>query len=245
MKTQSVKRVASICGAGLIAILSPIACGQISTQVPIDAGADVGMLEGKTYDGYVLGKTWTSGSNRIRITFAAATDGTVYGNVVFGDDPLLSPPSDPTVGYPPGLMGDVQAGLDGPVEHFAFSILSGVQQGSRVTFGIDTQQLWKSWCELQTTDYNGSCLPPGTTNLCPGADAGSGSCCLFPPDGGAIPMDCEYIQLCSWGGPCSCSSSGCSVDMNPNVSFDLQLSGNAVDGAIVNLGATIHATVAP
>lgn len=221
------------------------ACGQVATQVPVDAGGDVGVLAGKTYDGYLVGLATLSGSNRIRITLATADDGRVFGNVIFGDDPLLAPPSDPHVGYPAGWGGDGQQNLKGPIEHFPFSILQGLKQGSRVTFAIKTQQLWKSWCELQPTVYNAECLPPGTTNVCP--DAGTDVCCLYPPDGGAVPMDCEYIRLCSWSGPCTCPPSGCTVDltMNPDVSFDLQLSGDTLEGSIVGSGATIHATVAP
>lgn len=89
------------------------------------------------------------------MTLAFAADGTVTGTVFFGNGPPLAPPTDPNVGYPPGYVGNIAVvpTTVSPLEDFAFTVLGGTYTPPRLTLGIDTAELWKKWCELQTTIY--------------------------------------------------------------------------------------------
>jgi hypothetical protein len=153
---------------------------------------------------------------------------------------MLAPATDPDVVYPPGYTSVGQVALEG----FSFTMLAGAWSGSRLTFNIQSKELWSGWCGLQKTVYDGYCLPNWEEVSC-------GGCCLKSPDGGTLPVDCGKLNsgLCDWGSPCACSETPCSVNLDPakaDLTFDLNGDGNHLDGSLV-FGKTIgvHLTRAP
>jgi hypothetical protein len=122
-----------------------------------------------SWDGYAEAYTFTpDGSDHVRLTIGSSGQGTLE----VGDQPLLAPPTDPTVGYPPG-ESSMQAGLGYPNtglnEGVLFPIYDAQIQTDRIQVGIKPNDLYAAWCALQTptsTSYKEELLnvdagPPG------------------------------------------------------------------------------------
>jgi hypothetical protein len=60
------------------------------------------------------------------------------------------------------------------------------------------------------------------------------------PDGSCIlgeqPADCGYIELCRLR-VCNCDASGCTVDLNRWISFDVAVDGQEANGSLMFGGA--------
>jgi hypothetical protein len=203
-----------------------------------------------TYKGYIESFKFPDGSDTVVMTLTFAANGTVTGTVFFGDGPPLAPPTDPSVGYPPGYSNLQAASL---LEGFAFAVLGGAYAAPRLTLGFDPAQLWAQWCPLQTpypfcncpSDSDGGC-PPGSSYAClPNSAMGSmGSTCNYMPCGDAVsmPIDCGRMNLCTIGSsPCKCTAAGCTVPVPamPSVTFDMQLASGALDGSESGIGGSV------
>lgn len=176
---------------------------------------------------------------------ACRTSGDSGASASGGDGPPLAPPTDPTVGYPPGYTG---VGGPGPTEGFNYTVLGGVYSGSEVDLQIDIRELWKKWCQLQTpypyyseetanaedggcgTLWGYGCLP----NV---AEMGGGSApCAWSACGQPAwtPIDCGRLNLCAGlsGAMCTCTSTSCTVPVGPTggTSFNMQLAAGVLDG---------------
>ncbi len=210
-----------------------------------------------TYVGYIESFSFPDGSDAVSMTLVFAGDGTVTGSITFGDGPPLPPPTDPDVGYPPGLVTTPGMALpfEPPVEGFAFTALQASYAAPRVRAQLDPREVWKQWCQLQTTiypQYNGDsdggcgalegygCLP----------NAGFGGLEDAGPDGGCgwyscqqpwTPIDCGKEALClPNGSPCTCTATSCTVVVGTTgaVSFDMQLASGHLDGSVTGIEAS-------
>jgi hypothetical protein len=211
------------------------------------------------YKGYVETFMFPDGSDTVTMALTFDSGTTVTGTVFFGDGPALPAPTDPTVGYPPGYA-DSPTYQQVPLEGFAFTALDGNYSAPRLRLQIQVTELWKKWCEIQTTIYpmydegvDGGCdhllgygclpavgRPPGNFAGCEWA-----SCSQGP-----TPIDCGKYALCGGGAPgsiCSCTEASCTVvpslppqfsnGPSSSVSFDMQLQQGMLDGSIAGIAA--------
>jgi hypothetical protein len=194
------------------------------------------------YSGYIESFMFPDGSDEVKMTLSFNADGTVTGTVFFGNGPALAPPTDPNVGYPPGVQGGLGPATYSPTD-FAYTILNGTYMAPRLQLQIETQEIFKAWCQLQTQIYevcncgssgcgDFSCLPNSATMT-------GGSSCAIEPCGQTqfMAVDCGKLSLCSPGGPCKCTAAGCTVQVGPmgDVAFDTQVTPAAINGSVTGL----------
>jgi hypothetical protein len=225
-------------------------CGCTPPPGYVDGAPDAGTI--KTYDhataqiyvGYLESFKLASGSDRVLVALAPdATAGTIF----FGDGPVLGPPTGPDTTYPPGLRTDPLS----RVENFPFSLLNGRRSGDRLTFESNGAEVAKQWCEIQPTVYAScagdtnafegyGCMPNATTMEGINDCAWSNAC-------GTHPIDCGTLTYCRWLQPCTCTSHGCTVNMNGrgDLQFDLVVSGAVATGSVTGLSSVpvrVHLT---
>ncbi|MGH7440331.1 MAG: hypothetical protein ACRENE_31950 [Polyangiaceae bacterium] len=214
-----------------------------------DAAANV--LSG-TYKGYIESFQFPDGSDVIDMNLTFPGNGTVTGSVYFGSGTPLSPPTDPNVGYPPGITTAAPVSL---FEGFAFTVVGGTYSPPRVQLSIYSKELWKQWCELQTTTYpvystesdggcgaliGYACVPNG------GFSGSAAGCIVGGPqcvDASPISVDCGKYGLCfRLDAVCTCTSASCTVSpMNPgDVAFDMQLTPGSLNGSVTGLDTQLH-----
>lgn len=104
-----------------------------------------------TWDGYAEAYAFMpDGSDHVRLTIGSSGQGTLE----VGDQSLLAPATDPTVGYPPGAPMQAD-GLGYPLstglsEGVLFPIYDAQIQTDRIQVGFKPNDLYASWCALQT-----------------------------------------------------------------------------------------------
>jgi hypothetical protein len=222
-----------------------------ATATPGPSGAS------EVFKGYIENFRFPSGSDTVVMTLTFGSGGAVTGTVFFGDGPPLAPPTNPDVGYPPGVTFEV---LPSP-EDFAYTVLEGKQATSRVTLQVNSRELEKKWCELQTVIYPSYATiggPSGSMVVTSYSCSGSGGMVdMGPcendvrsggPDGGEtfIPIDCGKLEVCSHDF-CTCTATTCTVPLmgttpqrglaltTPDLGFDMQLVGNTLSGSVSGL----------
>lgn len=174
-----------------------------------------------SWDGYAEAFKFTSGSDRVRIEL----DDEGHGTIVLGDGAPPAPATDPEGVYAPlgfGIPGDVT--LSGPLafvsdelaEGFAYTVQGAEVQEKRIRFGIDSKELYKSWCELQTPVHDTSGAPGAPEYGClPYFESASsiGEQCYIQdyPTGDWVEVACAKITFCGANPVCSCTASGCTV----------------------------------
>jgi hypothetical protein len=190
---------------------------------PVDIGDDKVIRTGEklsdyaaSWEGYGEAFQFDSGSDSIRIVLDENGEGTL--NV--GDAPALPPPTDPDVGYPPGGVGAPEIGYPAPpgglFSGFSYTVRGAVVEDRRIRLGVNPQETFKEWCEMQTPildDYNSTpeeqiyaCVPNW------GFSSGSEGCSQPNPDTGEdVPVDCGKLALCDLAGVCYCTAEGCSI----------------------------------
>lgn len=183
--------------------------------------------------------TWTGtietpNPDDLTLVFTQRSAAVVTGTLTFGTAAPPPPPTSSTESYPPDA-GPGFGYAPFPYPGFPYSAVNVSFDGTRLQFGIVRSELWKGWCELQTS-YSWApnavgcgCLPDwggyDTPTVCELTEPDSGTRELF---------DCRLAVPCEWpGSSCNCTSAGCSVDMsNPTDTLDLQLAGTTLDGQI-------------
>jgi hypothetical protein len=219
-------------GDGAASASASDAGGSEASICPAFAGAAAS--GGQTYIGYLENYMLLSGSDAASLTLSIAADGTVTGQVLFGGLPLLTPPTNPNVSYPPSGNYNVYPGsYQGDVyEHFNFSLEKGTFDPvlDRLRFSVDTNEIFAQWCELQTSD------------ICDWDNEGTseaGVCTVGNSMTGQtrVISDCSEYYLCSIFHPCDCSANHCcEIPTTSPLSFDMQVSGTHIDGSVVGLG---------
>jgi hypothetical protein len=212
-----------VCG---LALCGTAGCGE--GEVPIgEAGAAVAIGE---WAGYIENVQFQSGSDAIHMNVTGSQGDQIEGVVTFGAG---SPPPvavDPDVGYPTGPACGYQPGV---TEGFAYTVLAGNMSVARLEFGIDARELWKTWCELQTSyewgaDGPFSCLP--NASVIGGDENG---CYLLDEQQNSTPVDCCKQTMCFWDQVCECHLDGCGIELNgAAIRFDLTIDGDAAVGSV-------------
>src|ERR1700722_4186243 len=173
----------------------------VDDGAPIDCGAP--SIDG-TWHGTIDGFQSASGSNAVTMTFALQGDGATVGTVYFGGSTAPPPPTDPDVGYPPGLFSshattNLAAFFPDGFRHTAHDV---VFDGVRLRLRIWTDDVWSAWCSLQTRTYrepesDGSppfyeCEPDWAFT-----SDGNGTCQIEDPSTSTfVPVDCGKWALC-------------------------------------------------
>jgi hypothetical protein len=210
------------------------------TRVDFDASATT-----QVWIGHLVNQQFPDGSNALTMTLDSVDAGSVTGTFLLGSGALLEPPTDPNVGYPPGVV--FSYGLGGPplVEGFLYTILNGSWTGSQLTFQFDEFQVWTQWCAIQTSYL----VQLGNDSGAPGVVATNQYSCLPRSDGGAFeiapsgcftssnssamsPIDCGKVELCTGPAPCQCSAGGCQVISGPAASVGLTATDTHADGTL-------------
>jgi len=160
----------------------------------------------------------------------------ICGTLRIGSAEPPPPATDPNVTYPPGVIDQSPNYL---IPGFTLTLMNGSTDGTRVRFGVSTQEGYDGWCRLQTVypDGNGSCscLPPLT-----GGGVRSGDVCTW---NGQV-TDCGKVEMCAGNAVavCMCNASGCSATTG-TVDFDLRVNGDLAEGnATKNPGSRIYFT---
>ncbi len=186
-----------------------------------------------------------SGSNEIRIDVTDANPAQMpnfpCGTIVFGggDPPPL--PTDPTAFYPPGFAPDASSVPD--LSHFQQRALyegfpygfadDSNFDGGHVELGVTTRQIYKAWCEIQLSYFQGTasavnaydCVPSHTGSSGPWGDAG---CELLSGNSPVGRASCAQLTLCA---ACSCQPNGCFLaGFTPDVHLDIQFQGDTGSG---------------
>lgn len=201
--------------------------------------ADANPTAARVWTGHFESYQLPDGSDALTMTLEFTANGNVTGSLLLGDGSLLQPPTDPSVGYPPGAQfRNVTA-----VEGFPYTILDGTLSGSHLTFQVAEFEVWTKWCALQTSylvqlgsDAGGAAVATDVYACLPalGATVGPGGCFQGDPMTEQMsPVDCGKFELCSEGpSPCQCSATGCQVNPSPtpDISLDLVLSETKADG---------------
>jgi hypothetical protein len=204
----------------------------IDSSHPDISVREVGMLgPSSSWTGYIENKTFPSGSDVLKITFASDPAGLVVGRVTLGMGTPPPPATDPEAAYPPGVdpRDDTRAGY--LAEGFPFSMNGGTLVGNRLRFTMAQTEVWAGWCALQTpVDDSGGCLP----NWPSSADPVRHVCSLTNPQTGqVVTVNCNKFFMCGpLGGICSCAAGTCAVNLSPEISFDMMVSGDQVSGSV-------------
>ena len=93
------------------------------------------------------------------LVFTQQADGSVTGSLTFGTGSPPAPPTSGTNVFPPGFDGDVNS-VPFPYIGFPYTATGVSFDGPRLQLGIVTNELWKTWCGLQTS-FDG----PDTTRV--------------------------------------------------------------------------------
>jgi hypothetical protein len=211
------------------------------------------------FDNYVF----PSGSNEIRINLVEADNpadaqNAPCGKIVFGagDPPPL--PTDPTAFYPPGSgptttidLGDAGIVQESQpqrtvYEGFRYDFAGGLDDsdtrvdGQRLELGIMTAQIYKAWCEMQLSYFQGfdeavldlnpySCVPYHNASTGPDSDGGCGIRLSGNSWTDLVPTSCAQLSLCA---ACQCQPNGCSLaNFAPDVHVDIQFQGDTGSGS--------------
>ena len=233
------------------------AAGSTGGSIDAGTGPEVGVLgPSQSWTGYIENYKFRSGSDAVKITFASDAAGNLVGTVTLGSGTPPPPATDPNVGYPADLLSsvpDVTSARNYLAEGFGYSMRSGTVTGARLRFGVDTWEIWKGWCALQTpAPRQGPCNEAVCQTSCLpnwGSMSGPNGCGLLNPATNQYdPVDCGKLALCGFGSVCMCVvASGCSVreDGSP-ISFDLTITGDLASGSVAGLGDhNVHFTKDP
>jgi hypothetical protein len=172
-----------------------------------------------TWDGYAEAFTFEDGSDRVRLTIH--NDG--QGTIEVGDSPLLPPPTDPNVGYPPTPWNWAPTG-GYPIgtqlkPGFRYPLYNARVQTARIRLAADYHDVYHDWCAMQTPHLSSAvadppiyqCVPDfGNINWHQSADGKTCTMTATTSGDGAteqpIPIDCVQAMVCLLPVPCSCDS---------------------------------------
>jgi len=195
---------------------------QDSGPPPMDARPDLPPDGGTaSWTGYIENYQFFSGSDAVRISFAADAAGRLTGTVILGNGTPPVAATDPNVGYPPDLVSQ-HGGFDlAPpsyvAEGYPYTMKNGTLSGQRLQFCVSLGELWKGWCALQTpAGSSGACVMNTGFMVDP-----SGTCALRNPATNQydMPVDCGKLMLCA-SGVCLCNAATASCAVNDG---DVQL----------------------
>ena len=174
-----------------------------------------------------------SAMDRVEVRFAQLDEHGVTGQVVFGQGPWGD-----AYAVPPEEAPAAAGGLPGAFEiepmtsGFAYTLLDGTLEGSRVRFQLGRYEPWCAWCGQQTSipwdDGQFSCMPYATS----GGEDPEG-CFVNAEDTQArVYFSCQRFYGClPFGDVCTCDVSGCGVQMS-GYQFDVTVEGPTARGSL-------------
>ena len=204
-----------------------------------DAGAPDG-IDG-TWRGYIENykNSDLTDTAEVRISM-----GGLAGQIVFGE--VMAPPAatDPQADYPPPSSTNMGGPgyTSGPDAGFVFTMMGSSFNGKRLQFDVAPNELYQSWCSLQTpykddlnVGDNYYCLPNWSF-------AGDGTSCwqTDPMTMEKVARSCTQLRLCTPGATCACTPTSCTAHIATSVHFDLMLAFPKADGSIVGLDSNVH-----
>lgn len=171
------------------------------------------------WDGNVLDYAFEPVEN-VRLELLQAGAGGISGTITFGEGEPLEPATDPNAAYPPGASYSV-AGQPSAITYWPghpYPITQGAACDATFRFGINTWEIWDSWCRLQEPVYQEEfgwvCTLKGAGPL---SDEG---CHITASDGRSASYTGAKCALCKL---CVCEESGCYVPQLPSLSHELVL----------------------
>lgn len=237
-------------GAAVFCIAATQACDGEMVTVGLPPGVtqtSARIQAGDVYAGYVERFRFASGSDRVSLTFASPTTGTLWlGAAPDGTEP----PVDPTTNWPAWM--DPSQGFDMATraERILFAMHDVSYDDTRLRFTIDLGETWIAWCAAQHSipqypsvdgvEQTYSCTPPnsiaeiqGTSSKCAAYDRIDDFSPNAPRPMMIAPLDCGHIMMCHpVVGVCSCDASGCGPRLGVNeLHFDMRLDGGKGDGS--------------
>jgi hypothetical protein len=201
-----------------------------------------------SWDGYAEAHTFMpSGSDRVQLVL----DGAGSGTLRLGDDPLLAPATDGSVGYPPmaATAGPpLQTAVNMPFtmrDDFLYPVHAAQVQTDRIQLGLNPLDLYATWCSLQTPvpadpsspDSSYGCLPNSSS-----FNSGDGTCGLNNADGSTTPVDCGKLLLCELSNVCQCTATACAIPAIPADQAPAQYP-DELDAALDSTGQNLTGTL--
>jgi hypothetical protein len=176
----------------------------------------------------------------------ASEDGGVCGTLRWGEGAPPEPVTDPSRGWP----DDERLGFPGPAAFFyegaTYTLLEGVVRDNNVRFQVNSAELWKDWCALQTPYLHTMSTGNGTYQCLPdyqelhmgpaGPTATPSPCTLEQASGPSILIDGGLCRICS-APICVCDETKCGANLlhaYPSPRFDLLFEGNEATGKPVD-----------
>jgi len=251
------KRTVPLLFLGLLA--APLGC---SSGGDVNIG-DTTSLGGKLsdyaaeWDGYAEAYTFLpSSSDHIHLTLDAQGNGTVQ----VGTDPLLPPPTDPNVGFPPGVVQKENIGGSELTGGVLYPVYAARVEANRIQIGLKPNDYYAAWCALQSSYFvlNGYTAGPDggpvatyayscAQGLGGGATAGPNPQCWVQSTAadGTItnnPVDCGKFYLCI-SQVCACTATACAAA--PTVAAGTGPAGYPaeLDGALDSAGKALTGTL--
>ncbi|MEI9941041.1 MAG: hypothetical protein WDO69_27810 [Pseudomonadota bacterium] len=194
-----------------------------------EAGATSFVLSGLWF-GYLEEFTFRDGTDDVWLSVGGG--GGVSGQIRFGNSPVPPLATDAEAIYPPGVTNpssDSLALAEGPYTGAWFTLLNPEFDGQHLQFDISRNEVFDSWCKLQTpyVSRDGySCMPDwgsfGTADDCSQQD---------PTTLKLVPRSCFQLAMCYDWHACSCDGSGCTGSLKPTGHFDLSFEDLEADGS--------------
>ncbi len=193
------------------------------------------------WDGYYQGSGMSDDNStfHLNILGANATNG-LCGTITYGVHPTpvtLPAATDPTADYPPAALNlgtSVNRPSSMPLMGVAYTLVNGRIDGQRIRFDVNTFEVFKSWCEIQSSyPADDSCLhfmcAPNMASR--GSTDGSGPCYLIDPNTQQeYPYNCNQLNGCSAMDVCDCDAKHCTAGSMVTIPFDLLVSGDQATG---------------
>jgi hypothetical protein len=221
-------------GPALPQWLAPDACVTGNENAAI-VGEWVGYYQGTSIDD-------ESSTFRLKILGANATKG-VCGTLTFGaHTAAIAMPvaTNPATVPAETALGSVMLGAP-------YTLLDGALDGQRVTFSYSQPEVYKSWCELQTSyPTDNSCTRFQCLSSSSSIERESAGVCYLTNQDGSNKhsYSCLGIDICVMysASGCVCNATGCTAVMSGSgVLFDLTFTGDQATG--VSTAATGNRTV--
>ncbi|HEX5101056.1 MAG TPA: hypothetical protein VFV94_16210 [Polyangiaceae bacterium] len=161
------------------------------------------------------------------------------GSLKWGDGEAPPPATDPSAAYPSPNVYDVMGygGSPGysPLDGVTYTIVQGAVRDRSVRLSIGPRELWRSWCELQTSypiEVGYSCLPYSDVGYSWGPE----------PDGICTAGKRSFSNFACFiclAGVCECDERSCTASTSDHLELALTLSS---DGRVLTGPADDRAT---
>ncbi|MGC4116840.1 MAG: hypothetical protein QM765_20220 [Myxococcales bacterium] len=201
------------------------------------------------WEGYYMGSEIGDEFSTVRLDIVGANATGLCGTLTFGihTAPVTLPPAtDPTSDYPDQSL--LQNGWDAaPILGLPYTILGGKIDGHRTTFHANAHEIYRSWCEIQTSyrlapnDNRYTCLPSLGAAGWTTTPSGERSCFLTNSETNQNQtVACSQLDHCNMENTCLCNSSGCTAnDTQWNWRFDIVVNGDSAFGVFDSINLVL------